>query len=191
MKLKTLILLCLLFAPALGAAAGNDDAQIREACAGLAGQKVMKQPTKEGKGCQAVPTQSQTNQPNAFGGNHNMDIKIEKIEPGDEGVLEEWMRVTDEQQIRGVVAARLAGRKKLWEVTIGAAEQVRGEPLETKLFTAITKALRAMPGVTKVVHEDREVWLVTGNVTGEQLVRACAEQLDRLADEMKASFAEQ
>jgi hypothetical protein len=47
MKLKTPILLCLLFAPALGAAAGNDDAQIKEACAELAVQKVMKQPADE------------------------------------------------------------------------------------------------------------------------------------------------
>ncbi len=144
-----------------------------------------------GKGCQAVPTLSQTDKPNALGENHKADINIKKVEPEDDGVLEEWVRVTDEEQIRGVVVTHLAGAKKMWEVTISAAEYVRGEPLETRLHSAITKALRATPRVTKVVHEDREVWIVTGNVTGEELVRACASQLDRLADAMKTALAEQ
>ncbi|HEY5995094.1 MAG TPA: hypothetical protein VIU46_10910 [Gallionellaceae bacterium] len=180
MRMKVAAILLGLLAPTLGYSAEG-----KTTC-----RDQTTQTGNVGKGCQAVPTLSQTDQPNAGGAKHKMDIKTKKVEPEDDSVLEEWVRVTDEEQIRGVVVTHLDSTKNMWEVTISAAEYIRGEPLETKLHNAITKALRATPGVTKVVHEDREVWIVTGNVIGEDLVRACAGQLDRLADAMKAALAE-
>ncbi len=47
MRLKIATLFLLLLAPALGAAAGNESAQIKEACADLSAQKVMEQSAGE------------------------------------------------------------------------------------------------------------------------------------------------
>jgi hypothetical protein len=41
------------------------------------------------------------------------------------------------------------------------------------------------------VHEDREVWKLQGEPTGEELVRACALALDRLAPELRKQLKSQ
>ena len=119
-----------------------------------------------------------------------MEIIIERLETQDEEVLEEWTRVTDEEPILGVIAARYADDPKMWEVAVSAAEYIRAEPLQSELHEAITRALTGTPGVKKAVQEDRELWVVRGEVSGEALVRACSAALDRLADAMRAECAD-
>jgi hypothetical protein len=51
---------------------------------------------------------------------------------------------------------------------------------------AVLESLQAVPGVTGVSEEDREVWQVEGVPNGAELVRAAAAIVDSLADEIRA-----
>jgi len=111
-------------------------------------------------------------------------IEVRQITPADSEVLEEWVRVTTEEDVLGVDATRSEG-KWAWTVFICAAEFVREDPLASRLVADITAALKKVKGVTAVVREDTEVWLVQGHPTGTDLVRACSHALDRLAPDLR------
>jgi hypothetical protein len=113
------------------------------------------------------------------------EIKVRKVEPADSGVLEQWERVTDEEEIFGVSASRTAQPKWKWQVFVAAAEFVREEPLESTLVERITSALKKVEGVKAVAHEDREVWIIEGDPSGEALVRAASTALDSLAPQLR------
>jgi hypothetical protein len=96
---------------------------------------------------------------------------------------EGWRRLTDEPDIRGVEAVRHDDDTPAqWYVTVWVMEFVDEEPLEKELRDAIAAALRAVPGVTDVDEEDREVWAVEGPDSGEAVVRAVAAVVDRFAE---------
>jgi hypothetical protein len=97
---------------------------------------------------------------------------------------ESWGRMTDEPELRGVEAVQVDDD---WQVIVGVAEFLREEPLEGELRAGMDSALRAVPGVSHVAEEDREVWSVTGTVAGEALVRAAAAVVDALADRARDS----
>lgn len=61
------------------------------------------------------------------------------------------------------------------------AEFLRDGPLETDLRQQLAAALQAVDGAESVWEEDREIWGVSGIPSGEALVRAAAEVVDRLA----------
>ncbi len=95
---------------------------------------------------------------------------------GDEG----WERATDEPDLRNVEAHKSEDGR--WQVTVWVAEFVREDPLERELREGIASALRAVPGVTAVAEEDREVWDVRGEPSGEALLLAASTVVDALAD---------
>jgi hypothetical protein len=104
----------------------------------------------------------------------------------DDELAEEWVRRTSEPDVRGVGAARRRDAGEwAWLVTIYAAEFVREDPLEQRMRAAVDAALRAVPGVEDVAEEDREVWIVAGDPSGEALVRAAADALDRLQGDIR------
>jgi hypothetical protein len=73
-----------------------------------------------------------------------------------------------------------------WHVSVWAAEGVREEPLESRMRNQIAVGLQAVAGVTNVSEGgNREEWFVTGSPTGSDLVRAAAEVIDSLADEIR------
>lgn len=110
-----------------------------------------------------------------------------KQEPIDDEVAEEWVRETDEPDVRGVSAHRLHdGGEWPWRVTVHAAEFVREEPLEGELRNAIRAALTAVAGVARVEEEDREMWVIAGRPDAEALVTAAAAAVDRLQDKLRA-----
>ena len=102
-----------------------------------------------------------------------------------EGADESWERVTSESDVRGVGADRIdfAGG---WNVTVSVMEFVREDPLESELRRRITAALLSVDGVESTGEMDREVWFVTGTVSGEALVRAVAPVVDDLAGQTRA-----
>ena len=112
----------------------------------------------------------------------SMDGDIRRV-PDDEVDGEEaWERLTDDPDVRGVEAVKLeASGDWAWQVGVFVAEFVRDDPLEDELRQGMDTALRAVPGVTDVAEEDREVWIVDGAPAGEALVRAAAAVVDRLA----------
>lgn len=112
-------------------------------------------------------------------------IEIRKLTPADDEVLEEWERVTAEPDVLGINAARLKRAKWNWQIFINAAEFVRRDPLASRMDADITAALKQVKGVTAVAREDTEVWVVQADASGEDLVRACAKALDKLAPEIR------
>lgn len=102
----------------------------------------------------------------------------------DEELAEEWIRETDEPEVRNVGAIKwLEGE---WQVSIWAAEFVREEPLKSQMGLMLTEALQAVPGVTSVWQEDREVWHIGGTPTGSELTRAAAAVIDSLAEDIRS-----
>lgn len=114
----------------------------------------------------------------------NEPIRQLPREEVDEELEEEWIRDTDEPEVRNVGATKLSDHE--WQVGIWAAEFVREEPLESTMRTRIAEKLRSVPGVTDVSEGDREVWDVQGFTTGADLTRAAADAIDGLADEIRS-----
>lgn len=112
-------------------------------------------------------------------------IEVRKITPEDSTVLEEWERVTNDPDVLGVSAVRSKRAKWNWQVTVSAAEFARKAPLEARLQEGILSALKKVKGVKAVAHEDTEVWVVDGEASGEDLVRAGAAVVDELAGDLR------
>ena len=100
---------------------------------------------------------------------------------GEEG----WDRLIDDD-VRGVEAIKVGDGEWSWQVILAVAEFVREDPLESELRERMVGTLRAAPGVTAVAEEDREVWIVNGQPSGEALVRAAARVVDDLAPRCRA-----
>ena len=94
----------------------------------------------------------------------------------DEEELEVWgIREGSDDDVIAVLTDR---QEWPWSVFVAVAEFVREEPLETELAEAVAEALGTVPGVTDVVHEDREVWVVDGTPRGSDLVAAVDRELE-------------
>jgi len=110
-----------------------------------------------------------------------MSDEIEQvIPPEDEEVGEQWQRLTDDPDLRGVDASRDEGGE--WRIGIMAAEFIREEPLESEFRKGVDSALRSVSGVTNVWEEDRELWVAEGSPSGRDLVAAVAAYMDSIAD---------
>lgn len=96
--------------------------------------------------------------------------------------LQEWDRRTDDDDLRGVSATQVetTGRWS-WTVGVAAAEFLREDPLEGELRAAVAAAIRSVAGVVEVAEGDREVWILSGEPSGEALVRAVGDAVDRIA----------
>ncbi|MES9603523.1 MULTISPECIES: hypothetical protein [Actinomadura] len=110
-----------------------------------------------------------------------MSDDVQQIQPLDSGIAEEWIRKTDEPDLRAVSASKLRVGP-LWHVSAWVMEFVRTDPLESELRRRIADALSAVDGVSSVEEEDREVWTVTGTPTGTALVEAVARVVDDMAE---------
>jgi hypothetical protein len=117
-----------------------------------------------------------------------MPIEARLIRKSDDGQEEEWTRVTDDNDILGVGATRSADSDWPWQVFISVAEFIRENPLESILVQAITRCLRVTPGVTDVIHDDRETWVLRGDISGESLIVACGNALDELEPQTRAAY---
>jgi hypothetical protein len=104
----------------------------------------------------------------------------QNVPPNDEEMVEEWERSTEEFQLKAVGAWLLEGDS--WRVWLAMAEFVRRDPLETEMTAGIEAALRSVPGVTGVWHEDREQWVADGAPSGRDLVEAAANFVDSIAE---------
>ena len=103
---------------------------------------------------------------------------------------EGWERLTDEPEVRGVEATRHdVDNEWTWSVGVWVMEFIREDPLESEIRDAILAALFAVRRVTAVAEEDREVWIVAGEPSGEALVRAAADVVDTFADRARADIA--
>lgn len=109
-----------------------------------------------------------------------MSEDIQQVQPLAPGIAEEWVRKTDEPNLRAVSASK-SREGDLWSISVWAMEFIRTDPLESELRRRIANALSGVNGVTSVEEEDREVWAVTGTPTG----KAVAQEVDALADQLR------
>ncbi|MEV3921370.1 hypothetical protein [Actinomadura coerulea] len=116
-----------------------------------------------------------------------MSDDVQQVQPLDSGIAEEWIRKTDDPDLRAVSASKLRAAP-LWNVSVWVMEFVRTDPLESELRRRIADALSAVDGVTSVEEEDREVWTVTGTPTGKALVEAAALVVDHLAPQTREAL---
>jgi hypothetical protein len=116
-----------------------------------------------------------------------MSDHIQQVQPLDPATAEEWVRKTDEPDVRAVSASK-AREGQWWHVEVWVMEFIRTDPLESELRRRIADALRGVSGVTSVEEEDREVWAVIGAPTGKALVEAVAQVVDDLADQTRGAF---
>jgi hypothetical protein len=108
-----------------------------------------------------------------------MPDDIEQVTPADDEIEQEWVR-NSEDEFRSVSANK--PHESMWQVTLGLAEFLREEPLESEMRREMDRVLRAVPGVSDVTEGDRELWAVAGSPRGEDLVRAAASVVDGIAD---------
>jgi len=105
----------------------------------------------------------------------------------DDENVEEWERLSNEFEVRGVEAYLPAGDG--WRVVVAVAEFIRDDPLESELVTGVETALRSVVGVTNVWHEDREQWVAEGQPSGRELVGAVAAFLDSFAERARPAVS--
>jgi hypothetical protein len=118
---------------------------------------------------------------------------IASEEPHDGERAEIWTRTTDEPKVLGVSAwewsdGTLGGHtvEPSWgQVSVSVAEHLSG-PLEDELREGIAEVLWDVPGVTDVsAGEDPDIWEIDGDPSGEALVRAAADAVDRMAERVR------
>jgi hypothetical protein len=109
--------------------------------------------------------------------------EVKHIEPEDSDITEEWVRLTDEPDVRGVGAIHTEGG---WVVDIFAQEFHQQGPQGVELRQRVREALLAVEGVTDVYEDDTEGWGVAGAPSGRALTRAVATVVDDLADRLRA-----
>jgi hypothetical protein len=107
-----------------------------------------------------------------------MDISYEKTEDG-----EEWLHGKDDD-IRLVDVTK--DEQGDIQVSVGAVEFIRDEPLESRLRAAVLEAINSVEGVESAGEEDREVWFVQGEPSGESLARSVGTVINDLYDELSA-----
>lgn len=119
-----------------------------------------------------------------------MEDEIRRVEPLDdpEADIEEWTRVTEDPDVRGVDVSLLRhGGDWPWQIFVSAAEFVRDEPLESEFRRRINDAIRGTAGVSETIEEDREIWLAAGSPDGADLTRSVAEAIDSMAQQIQAA----
>ncbi len=122
-------------------------------------------------------------------------IKIVKIEPNEDDYdefEEQWLHVTDEQEILGVDASREIDEDddspRDWTVYVAVAEFIREAPLESILHSSVTETLQGVNGVESVEQEDREAWLVEGSAEAKDLIHACVSKLKEIYPQLRSAY---
>jgi hypothetical protein len=116
------------------------------------------------------------------------DIRRVAADDADGEVFEAWERVTAEPDIRGVYASKTPDTVWTWRVEIAVLEFVRAEPLVSEVNSRLEAALAAVPGVTAVTGEDRDVLIVAGVPAGRALMIAATTVIDALSDDLRAHY---
>lgn len=114
-----------------------------------------------------------------------MSDEVRQIPPQDPAVQEEWLRETDEPDIRDVHAARI-DEIGGWLVRVCVMEYVSEDPIESGLRQRIAAVLRDVAGVPSVGEHDREQWFVAGTPSGKALIEAVARVVDDLGERTRA-----
>lgn len=117
-----------------------------------------------------------------------MSDDVKQVQPADSEIQEEWLRVTDDPDMRAVSANRwdaIGG----WQVYVSAMEFVRSDhPVEAELRERITTALQAVSDVSSAREQDTETWFITGAPSGRALVEAAMQVVDDFVERILAYY---
>lgn len=107
-------------------------------------------------------------------------VQVTRVVVDDEEVLECWKRSCSEmlphfQSVSIVETVDSGGYRNL---TVGAGEFYQAEPEAGELENAIVSGLSRLPGVTEVLREDTEVWLVVGDLPSIEVIQHAAIAVD-------------
>lgn len=99
------------------------------------------------------------------------DIHVQCFPPADEEIEEEWLHSSPTQPLLSVDATKWKEVSEYrWKVSIYLAGFVRNSGSDQILAPAIYEALKNTTNVLDVQREDTEVWLVSGEPKGRDLV---------------------
>lgn len=117
-------------------------------------------------------------------------IEVESVAPGDEEVLEEWVRVLDKNhvQFHSVYAYKLLDEEFSWYVIFGAAEFIRESPFVEQLNESVYRAIMRVDGVDSAFHEDTEKYVISGSPSGKALVHSVSTEVDMFIKENLAAW---
>src|SRR5262249_47123154 len=101
-----------------------------------------------------------------------MKQQIRRVEPPSPDIPEEWLRETDDGEIRDLNVVQY--KPTLWQIHFWALANLRDVLLEDELRRRIPAALLDVPGVTAVDEHDWESYDVSGRTTGRALAEAGA-----------------
>jgi len=118
-----------------------------------------------------------------------MSDEVKQIEPADPEISEEWLRRTNEPDIRAVSASKIITLGG-WHVSAWVMSLMRSGPLASELEQRLTNAVQAVSGVSSVDWWNPETLFVTGTASGKALVEAAAHVVDDLADLTRAHVRE-
>lgn len=99
------------------------------------------------------------------------DIQVRCIPPADEEIEEQWEHYSPTQPLLSIDATKSKEASEYrWQVGVYLAEFARDLESEPILVPAIYEALKNTAKVVDVRREDTEVWVVSGEPSGRELV---------------------
>lgn len=100
------------------------------------------------------------------------DIKIQQLVPADEEIEEEWMHSSPSQPLLSVNASKWKEISEYrWQLNIYLATLARDSVSAKILDEAVFQALKSTRNVVDVCREDTEVWVISGEPNGKDLVK--------------------
>lgn len=118
-------------------------------------------------------------------------IIVEPSAASDDDVVESWSHPGDDGDVLGVEAVRLRGPGEWpWQVQVCVAEFLWQQPLDVELVISVDRVIRSIAGVADVQHEQRDVWVVRGAPSGEELVQGVAAAMERFAARIRIYLEE-
>jgi hypothetical protein len=115
------------------------------------------------------------------------EARVERVPDHHVDGVAEWVRRTDDDDVRGVDVVHTEDEGRwTWQVFVNVAGFLREEPLESEMRAAVAAAISSVAGVTEAAEEDREVWILSGEPCGEELVRAVGDVVDRIGPRARA-----
>jgi hypothetical protein len=101
-------------------------------------------------------------------------------------IVEKWERVTDENDEEVLLVGAWRPPGDSWRVTTVVSRYLSPDDMEYELIDAVEQSLMRVPGVERVLEEDRGQWIVLGEPSGYELAFAASSAVDQRADKLRS-----
>ena len=112
--------------------------------------------------------------------NDPSSVHVAEVTFDDEEVLECWKRSCPdmERSMQSVSVIKSTDSSDCRSLMVSAGEFFPAEPESMELHNAIVSKLSLLPDVTDVLREDKEAWVVVGDLTCHELVQHASVAVD-------------